>query len=193
MPVVLCDVSDLSYEQIAARHRRADRHRALAHPPRPAPAARQPHRRRGDRAVIDRHDPSVLSGYLDGELDADERAEVEARLAESPEWRAELDAVRARTRRRRADSQVLEPRAGFWDDVTAAVRDAPPTARRTAGRWSGADRRAVRRPCAPRRSDTAAPDACVPGRPGATAVAAALVAVFVIPGRDQVRRTSPRS
>ena len=42
VPVVLCDVGDLSYEQIAGCHRGADRHRPVAHPPRPPDAARPP-------------------------------------------------------------------------------------------------------------------------------------------------------
>src|SRR5262245_36358547 len=36
----------------------------------------------------------ALSAYLDGELDATARAEVEARLAESAEWRGILDELR---------------------------------------------------------------------------------------------------
>jgi anti-sigma factor RsiW len=132
--------------------------------------------------VIDRHDPSVLSGYLDGELDDDERAEVEARLAESPEWRDELASVRA-ARDAVRGLQVLEPRAGFWDDVTAAVRDAPLDGAADDGAVvpiaAGAVRRTER--TTPRRTRV------LRWAAGATAAAAALVAVFVIPGRDQVK------
>ena len=81
-------------------------------------------------------DPDMLSAYLDGELDADERAAVEARLAESPEWRAELDEVRAA--RACGALPVANAPAGFWDAVLAARRgrcrgrSARPTAAR---RW----------------------------------------------------------
>jgi anti-sigma factor RsiW len=124
--------------------------------------------------VIDHDDLSVLSGYLDGELTADERAEVEAQLAASPGWRAELDAVRV-VRDAVRGLAPREARAGFWDTVTAAVRDAP------------VDDAAV----------GVDPDAVValPTRRRSTVVrwvaggvaAAALVAVFLIPGREQVR------
>ena len=124
VPVVLCDVSDLSYEQIAGRDRGAHRHRALAHPPRPAPAARRAHRRRGERAVSGHGDvelvPEMLSAYLDGELSAPERDAVDARLAESAEWRAELDEVRAaRDAVRRLPAR--EAPDGFWDSLLATV------------------------------------------------------------------------
>ena len=78
MPVVLCDVSDLSYEQIADVDRRADRHRPVAHPPRPPHVARLADRRRGGRAMSDQRRRRARATtcsrrYLDGELTDDER------------------------------------------------------------------------------------------------------------------------
>jgi negative regulator of sigma E activity len=126
--------------------------------------------------VIDRDDLSALSGYLDGELTAEERAEVEEQLAASPEWRAELDVVRA-ARDAVRGLAPREPRAGFWEAVSAVVRDEPATGTST-----------------PVHED---PDAAValPTWRRSTVVrwaaggvaAAALVAVFLIPGREQVR------
>jgi negative regulator of sigma E activity len=74
-------------------------------------------------------DPDMLSGYLDDELDDPERAAVEARLAESAEWRAELDDVRtARSAVRGLPSREAPP--GFWDAVlaTVAAADSGPVA-----------------------------------------------------------------
>jgi len=65
-------------------------------------------------------DTDLLSGYLDDELDAATRGRVEARLAESPEWRAELADVRA-ARDAVRGLPVREAPAGFWDAVTAHV------------------------------------------------------------------------
>ncbi|MEX0663407.1 MAG: hypothetical protein WD598_01400 [Acidimicrobiia bacterium] len=63
-------------------------------------------------------DESLLSAYLDDELDARARADVEARLAESPEWRAVLDEVRqTRDAVRRLPAVAAPP--GFWDRVLA--------------------------------------------------------------------------
>jgi anti-sigma factor RsiW len=65
-------------------------------------------------------DPDMLSAYLDGELAHAERTAVEARLAESPEWRAELDEVRgARTMLRSVAERDAPP--GFWEAVLAGV------------------------------------------------------------------------
>ena len=64
--------------------------------------------------------PEMLSAYLDDELTAPERVAVEARLAESAEWRTELDEVRSA----RAAVRNLASRdapAGFWDAVLAHV------------------------------------------------------------------------
>lgn len=64
--------------------------------------------------------PEMLSAYLDNELTAPERVAVEARLAESEEWRAELEEVRAaRTAVRGLTSR--DAPAGFWDAVLAHV------------------------------------------------------------------------
>jgi anti-sigma factor RsiW len=64
--------------------------------------------------------PDVLSAYLDGELDAAERAAVEARLEESGEWRAELAEVRS-ARDALRGLPTRDAPAGFWDAVHARV------------------------------------------------------------------------
>jgi anti-sigma factor RsiW len=65
-------------------------------------------------------DHDLLSAYLDGELDDPTRAEVDARLASSPEWRAELDEVRGARTMLRTVAQREAP-DGFWDAVLAGV------------------------------------------------------------------------
>jgi anti-sigma factor RsiW len=65
-------------------------------------------------------DRDVLSAYLDGECTDAERTEVEARLAESAEWRAELEEVRGARTMLRAVADRDAP-AGFWDSVLATV------------------------------------------------------------------------
>ncbi|HEX6312250.1 MAG TPA: hypothetical protein VF152_11580 [Acidimicrobiia bacterium] len=58
-----------------------------------------------------------LSGYLDGELDAGDRAAVDELLARSDAWRGALAEVQwARDAVRRLPWH--EAPAGFWDDVT---------------------------------------------------------------------------
>jgi anti-sigma factor RsiW len=57
-----------------------------------------------------------LSAYLDGELDSAERADVDGYLAESPEWRAERDAV-AYARDALRSLPVHEAPSGFWEGV----------------------------------------------------------------------------
>jgi anti-sigma factor RsiW len=64
--------------------------------------------------------PEMLSAYLDGELSAPERDAVEARLAESAEWRAELEDVRAAREAVRA-LPAREAPDGFWDSLLANV------------------------------------------------------------------------
>ena len=120
--------------------------------------------------------PEMLSAYLDGELSAPERAAVDARLAESAEWRAELDDVRAaRDAVRRLPAR--EAAEGFWDSLLATV---------------GADDDAAH--------DDAAHDAVLPAvsiesrRPrrrvtwiaAAAALVIGLVAVIAVPRRSDV-------
>ena len=68
----------------------------------------------------DARDPDMLSAYLDGELTDAERADVEARLEESAEWRDELVEVRAARDALRGLADRDAP-AGFWDAVHARV------------------------------------------------------------------------
>jgi len=122
----------------------------------------------------------MLSAYLDGELTDTERAEVEAQLAESAEWRAELDEVRGARTMLRAVAEHDAPE-GFWDAVMAGVAadDAPvATADATAGATSGATVVSLDEK---RRG---------PGRWVATAFAAAAavaLAVIIVPSRDTVK------
>ena len=130
VPVVLCDVSDLSYEQIADAtgvpigtvRSRIHRGRRLL---RAALVAD------GVSGTMNPDDlvPEMLSAYLDGELDPSGRAAVDARLAESAEWRLELADVRAARDAVRALPTRDAPE-GFWDAVSARSRQ-PTTERPT--------------------------------------------------------------
>lgn len=108
----------------------------------------------------------VLSAYLDGELSDAERAEVEAQLERSAEWRTELAEVRAARDALRGIPSRDAPE-GFWDAVFARVEAdddvvVPITAARS-------DRR--------RRWGWVAASA---------AAVAAVVAVIVVPHRNEV-------
>lgn len=118
--------------------------------------------------------PEMLSAYLDDELTAPERVAVEARLAESAEWRAELDEVRsARTAVRNLASR--DAPAGFWDAVPAHVEadtddgDAAPTPARVVPLAERRPRRRVAWFAA-----------------AAAAVAGVVVAVIAVPQRSEV-------
>jgi anti-sigma factor RsiW len=126
-------------------------------------------------------DHDFLSGYLDGEITSEERAEVEARLAASSELRAELDEIRAVRDAVRSLPRRDAP-AGFWDAVVAnvgiiAAADADVDAA-TAG-----DDLAPVRDLGERRARTARWRWVA----GAAAAAAVVIAVIVVPGRAQVR------
>jgi anti-sigma factor RsiW len=64
--------------------------------------------------------PETVSAYLDHELAGPERAAVEARLAASPEWRADLEAVRS-ARAAVRDLTTRDAPPGFWDTVIERV------------------------------------------------------------------------
>lgn len=66
-------------------------------------------------------DRSVLSARLDDELSEAERADVDARLASSPEWRAELAEVTVARAALRA-APVSDAPPGGWDALYEAVR-----------------------------------------------------------------------
>jgi anti-sigma factor RsiW len=118
----------------------------------------------------------LLSAYADDELDASTRAEVEARLAESPEWRAILTEIREVRDAVRA-LPAVEPNPEFWARVTAAdgASDAASDTPSENVVDLGAERRRRRVP-----------------RWAVAAAAAAVAAVFVlgvvvVPGQDRVR------
>jgi len=125
-------------------------------------------------------DHSLLSGYLDGELDAAERTDVEARLAASPAWRAELDEVRAARDAVRSLAMRDVPQ-GFMDRVTAAVASTPDVP------VDAATMQPIAQPIAlaPRRERTRR--RAVGWMVGAAAAVVIALAMFVLPGRGQVR------
>lgn len=128
--------------------------------------------------------PDMLSGYLDGELDAAEVALVEQRLAESAEWRAELGEVReARSAVRDLPSREAPP--GFWDAVFAHVtadESADQGDDQSADELAGESPLAPAIPLAPRRNRRRAWIASA-----AAAVIALVVAVVVVPRRAEVK------
>jgi anti-sigma factor RsiW len=107
-----------------------------------------------------------VSAYLDGELDAAERADVDGYLAESPEWRAERDAV-AYARDALRTLPVHEAPSGFWEGVLS-----PELTRARGRRRSGLPR-------------------IVAGATAAVAVAAVVIASLVIPSPDRVTPRVP--
>jgi anti-sigma factor RsiW len=77
-------------------------------------------------------DESLLSAYLDDELDAHERAAVDARLSESAEWRAVLDELRG-TRTALRNLPLIDGPQEFWTrvlDDEAVVIDLAAASRR---------------------------------------------------------------
>jgi negative regulator of sigma E activity len=128
-------------------------------------------------------DLTLVSGYLDNELSDDERATVEARLADSEEWRDELDAVRVARDAVRALSTREAP-AGFWTEVTTAVEAQPAVAVPEPEQQVETEPNVVPIGVA---TGNRGRRRAVAWIAGATAVAASLVAMFMIPGRSQVR------
>ena len=107
-----------------------------------------------------------LSAYLDGELDAAERADIDGYLAESPEWRAERDAV-AYARDTLRTLPVHEAPPGFWEGVLS-----PELTRARAGRRSRLPR-------------------FLAAATAGVAVAAVVIASLVIPSPDRVTPRVP--
>jgi len=134
----------------------------------------------------DDEDRSLLSAYLDDELTLDERALVEDRLAASAAWRTELDDVRVARDALRSLDVRFEPE-GFWERVDAAVAAAPDTA------WPG-DQPEVEPAIAAgvttlddHRDRHRSRRRLVAWASGGVAAALVFGAMFVIPGRRQVR------
>ncbi|HSO94586.1 MAG TPA: zf-HC2 domain-containing protein [Acidimicrobiia bacterium] len=115
----------------------------------------------------------LLSGYLDGELDAETRADVEARLADDAAWRAVLaDVSSARDAVRSLPAVELSP--GAWSQILAVVAaDEPASGPTTPGALRVLRARGSR---APRWA----------GLGAAVAAVAAVVAVVVVPGPTRV-------
>ena len=141
VPVVLCDVSDLSYEQIADAtgvpigtvRSRIHRGRRLLRASLLADGVSGPMSEPASATWCRRCSrPTSTMSWTTSTREA-----VEARLAASPEWRAELAEVRAAREAVRGLPSLQAP-AGFWDRVLANVGaaddasvqgiDAPPTA-----------------------------------------------------------------
>lgn len=122
-------------------------------------------------------DTDVLSAYLDGECTDAERADVKARLAESAEWRAELEEVRGARTMLRSVAECDAPE-GFWESVLAHVAAADD------GGVDGEEHEAAVAPVV-----SLAEKRRGPGRWIATAFAAAAavgLAVIIVPQRDRV-------
>jgi anti-sigma factor RsiW len=77
--------------------------------------------------VSPRLSQDLLSAYVDGELDADTHAAVEARLGRSPAWRAVLAEIQAAKAAVRALPAVDLP-AEAWDQLLARVAQDEPVA-----------------------------------------------------------------
>jgi anti-sigma factor RsiW len=105
----------------------------------------------------------LLSGYLDGELDADDRALVDARLDESVEWREVLEELRE-TREFLRGLPVREAPPGFIDGLLQS--DDPAPVQLDANR-----RRRTR----------------IAGWVAGAAAAAAIVAVVLVPSETRVK------
>ena len=66
-------------------------------------------------------DRDKLLRYVDGNLSAEQASEIEARIAEDAEFRAEYDLLRHVQRRLR--QRPMESSPGLWDGVQAQIRE----------------------------------------------------------------------
>jgi anti-sigma factor RsiW len=113
---------------------------------------------------------ALLSAYLDGEVTAEERTLVDARLAESAEWRAVLEEVRE-TRELLQGLPTIDAPPGFWDSMLASDDRAPAESVPVVAIESARHRRGKR---------------IVAWCAGAAA-AAAVAAVLLVPSQSQVK------
>lgn len=112
----------------------------------------------------------LVSAYVDGELSAEEREELEARLASDEQLSSVLRDV-SEIRRAVRSMPWKEPPAGTLDEIVAAVRDTDPS--------PVGERTAPVAELDTRRRRTRWVSAVAGG-----AVAAALVVAFALPSRD---------
>ena len=66
-------------------------------------------------------DRDKLLRYVDGNLSAEQASEIEARIAEDAEFRAEYDLLRHV--QRRLSQRPMESSPGLWDGVQAQIRE----------------------------------------------------------------------
>ncbi len=66
-------------------------------------------------------DRDKLLLYVDGNLSAEQAREIEARIAEDAEFRAEYDLLRHV--QRRLSQRSMAPSPGLWDGVQAQIRE----------------------------------------------------------------------
>lgn len=85
--------------------------------------------------MTERHETARLSDYMDGELTAAERAEVETHLADCPECAATLDELRTVVREA-GTLPELPPEGDLWPGIEARLT---PRGTRTAGDPAAAD------------------------------------------------------
>ena len=66
-------------------------------------------------------DRDKLLRYVDGNLSAEQACEIEARIAEDAEFRAEYDLLRHV--QRRLSQRPMESSPGLWDGIEAQIRE----------------------------------------------------------------------
>jgi anti-sigma factor RsiW len=112
----------------------------------------------------------LLSAYLDGEVTAEERTLVDARLEESAEWRAVLEEVRE-TRELLQGLPTIDAPPGLWDSMLASDDRAPAEAA----------------PVGPIESAQHRPGKRIVAWCAGAAAAAAVAAVLLVPSQSQVK------
>ena len=78
---------------------------------------------------------AALSGYLDGELPAEQRRWWDEHLAACPECRDELGRLRALSASLRRELPPMEPSSAFREELRQAIRAEPPAPARRTTAW----------------------------------------------------------